>query len=279
MIRRFFLLFFAVLGAVFLLVELFQVNKILECSDSNNITFSIFVLLISLLISILIFLIDGFFFLGFLRRSILIKSNAIDTKINLEFGDILSKKGWKVVSVNDCFDNKVDDKVISSNSLHGQMIKRFWPGDTEDWYNQILQTANDKPTENTINRELGKNKRFPIGTVGVARKGDDKFLCVALSRTNPTTHLVEADSYDLHESIRMVLSKAREVANGEKIYIPVMGSGLSRTGVKFNALIHTLLVAIFEESKKQKITNEISIIISKEKKDEINLINLLNDWS
>lgn len=47
------------------------------------------------------------------------------TTINIIMGDIFKKKGLKVISFNEYFDTVVDDKIIASNTLHGQYILKY----------------------------------------------------------------------------------------------------------------------------------------------------------
>ena len=58
-----------------------------------------------------------------------------------------------------------------------------------------------------------------------------------------------------------------------------MGSGLSRVGIKNNILVDLILTAIFEETKNNKVTSEIRIVLPKEKASEINLGSLQKEWS
>ena len=50
-------------------------------------------------------------------------------------------------------------------------------------------------------------------------------------------------------------------------------------GIKNNILVDLILAAIFEETKNNKVTSEIRIVLPKEKSSEINLASLQKDWS
>ena len=65
---------------------------------------------------------------------------------------------------------------------------------------------------------------------------------------------------------------------GAALNIPLLGSGLSRTGIKLNILVDLIMMVIFEESKKAKVTEEIRIILPKNKTKEIDLNTLQKDW-
>ena len=268
--------YFSVLGAIWLVVEIYNNAT----PDQSDIKLSLLLMSgIAFGINLVWYLVDGYLLLGFLRKKVIIASNAFPTKVTVEFGDIFKHPGWKVIGVNDFFDSLVDESHISSESLHGQMLRRSWSGNTLDWDNQITASLGSFTPLEVVSRDPGKGDRYSIGTVADVRCNNDKFLCVALSKTCMQTKLTEATSLDFHISVREILTKAREVCSGEVINFPAIGSGLSRTGIKFNILVNMILLAIFEESKKLDITSEIRIVLPKDKRKEIDLMSLLRSWN
>ena len=102
---------------------------------------------------------------------------------------------------------------------------------------------------------------------------------MALSFTDVSNLETKATSSDLLKAVSRLLRKARSVCANEPLNIPLMGSGLSRIGIKNNILIHLILTAIFEETKINKVTSEIRIILPKDKASDICLNALKKDWS
>ena len=77
-------------------------------------------------VGLLYFFLDGIFFRGYLRTKITIKNKMFDsTLISITYGNLFKQNGWLVIPVNEYFDNCVDNKHVSKNSLHGQMLKDF----------------------------------------------------------------------------------------------------------------------------------------------------------
>jgi hypothetical protein len=235
-------------------------------------------ILIASILGIVWFFLDGFLITGFLKRKIEIKSNAFDTKIIIQFGDLFEQDGWKAVPVNEFFDSLVDDKHISAESLHGIFLQKFWAGNIADWDKQIDNSLSENDLLEEINRNSGKTKRYRIGATAIAEKGDNKFLCVALTKTHIGSLQAEATPIDLLQALSGLLLKAREICAGSALNIPLLGSGLSRTGIKLNILVDLALMVIFDESKKSKITDNIRIILPKNKIKEIDLNTLQKDW-
>lgn len=226
------------------------------------------------------FCIDGFFVSGFLRKAIEITSNAIDTRITISVGDLFKKDGFRAISVNDFFDSAVDEKHVASSSLHGVVLTRYWAGNSSDWDTQVArELAGIQPTEIiTARPPPGKQRRYALGTTVAVNKDGNDFLCVAMSRTNIENLQTFSTSEQYQRTIRQLLCKARTVCAGKPLNIPLMGSGLSRTGIKQNIIVDLILLAIFEESKDRKITDHIRIILHKNMSGKIDLTTIQKNW-
>lgn len=261
-----------VMGAIWLPIEAYEGLS----NDEAKIPFFTY-LLVSVIFGYLLFLYDGHRISGFLKDSIDIKSTAFNSTVTLKFGDLFAEKGWKVIGVNDFFDSKVDDKIIAKNSLHGFIINNYWKDNKRDWESQIF----DSVKSTSFIKEKRKNAhkhRYPIGTTAVATTNQQKFLCVAIGETDVESHMTTATSESLIKAVRGCLSKAREVCSNEPLCIPLIGSGLGRVNLIDNATVCLILTAIFEETKKEKITDHIIIVLAKDKRDEFDLPAIAKLW-
>ncbi|WP_412050266.1 macro domain-containing protein [Hoeflea sp. Naph1] len=261
------------MGLLWLPIEAFE-----GLSNSDvNIPYGCFVAL-SVVVGIGFYFLDGHYLTGFLKKRIEIKSHGFDTKIFIEFADLFAQEGWKAVGVNDFFDSNVDEDLVSSKSLHGHVIKTYWPNERQDWQKQInASLKNERPTKE--NRPKGNDRRFPIGTTGCATVGNNKFLFVALGRTDASNNVTTASAETLICAIRGMLTKARAVCSYEPLSIPLMGSGLARIGIKASVLVDLILAAVLEETKQAKVTGRITIILPKDKEEEINLQSYARNWN
>lgn len=266
--------YFSCVGVIWLFVGMYN-----ELTPLNKIGCSFwFLISIALIFAVFWFLVDGYFIDGFLKRKIVLKSNAFDTQIVIKFGDLFKQDGWKAIPVNEFFDSIVDDNHVSSKSLHGILLKNYWSRNTENWDQQINDSLSDRDFIENVSRNPGKSKRYRIGATAIARKNGNNFLCVALTKTDIDTLQASANPIELYQSINGLLIKSREVCSGSSLNIPLIGSGLSRTGIKANIIVNIILMNIFEESKRSKITEEIRIILPKNKKKDFNLNTIQKDW-
>lgn len=266
--------YFAVLGAFWTVIEPYNefATSKLELPLWLYVTISLFS-------GTVWFFVNGHYLVGYLKKEIVIRSNAFNTNIVVKFGDIFEQDGIIAISVNNFFDSVVDGYIIAPDSLHGQMLQKYWAGNIAEWDRQVHDELSGISFK-TVNRAQGKNKRFTIGTTAETRTNDGKrFLCVALSPTDETSLQTKAESVHLLVAIRKMLKKARAVCGNKPLYLPLMGGGLSRVNFKPAVLLNLIIAAIFEENRGGRITETIYIILPREKSPEINLSVIEKTWS
>ena len=103
-------------------------------------------------------------------------------------------------------------------------------------------------------------------------------MFVALGKTDKNTNVTSADAKALISAIRGLLHKARKVCSNQPLVIPLMGSGLARVGIKPSVLLDLILTGVFEETKSEKVTGDIVIVLPKNIKSKINLGTTLRNW-
>jgi hypothetical protein len=83
----------------------------------------------------------------------------------------------------------------------------------------------------------------------------------------------------LLEALGGMLVKARSECNGYPLNIPLVGTGLSRSGIPPKYIIELLLISILQASKGGEITKEINIVITEKLFDEIDLNEIVKRWN
>ncbi len=129
------------------------------------------------------------------------------------------------------------------------------------------------------NRPKGNDLRFPIGTTGCAKADNNKFLFVALGKTDSSNNVTTASAETLICAVRGMLTKARAICSYEPLSIPLMGSGLARIGIKTSVLVDLIIAAVLEETRQAKVTGRITIVLPADKEGEINLQNYARSWN
>lgn len=261
--------FFTVIGVICALHEFIGLTswKVPNCIQEN-------ILLFSIIISTIYWYQNNK-----QKLKITKKINANRTKLTIMFGDLFTQTGWKVIGVNEYFDNKVDNSHVAEKSLHGQVLSNYWKNNEEQWYREVIEQANKQNIAlPSVNRKSGKNIKFPIGTVIPIQQANNRFLFVSLSHTNINSLEAYSSIESLFISVQKVYQSARSVCASEPLNIPLLGAGLSRTGLSVYVIIDIIILLAIEETKKRGITQEINIIIPKHLHNEIDLDVIEKSW-
>ena len=259
--------------------SVFSVMK--ECREGLSVNWLIYLSSV-VLVGILIFVVNGVWLEGYLVRKTVIKIRSIGMEIVIERGDIFNQNGVSVIGVNDFFDTVVDDRHISGQSVHGQMIRKFWSRDVLDLNTQISDSLKDVPVAVVKRDGIAKENRYAIGTSAfVQAMSGERFILAALAETDPESHRTQSSMEMLSLAVRGALKVAREHANGDPVSFYLMGGGNARIKASDQMLLSTMLSAIITECLVcEKVSSRINIVLN-EKSSVLssNLHDLEKAWS
>jgi hypothetical protein len=210
------------------------------------------------------------------KDDILINLKNTNTIVNIKFSNIFKEIGCIGVAVNEYFDSELGI-LVSPETEHGFFIKEILGGKHELFDKAVTDSLQNKKFISN-EREKGKQQKYPIGTTAVLEFGERKYLLFALSETN--------DKYEAHtkpnliiEAICGLLEKARSECNGLALNIPLVGTGLSRSGIPPKYLVDLMLISILKTSKDSEITKKINIVIENDQFNKIDLNELERKWN
>lgn len=198
-----------------------------------------------------------------------------NTKVKILFGDLFKQKGVIVIGVNEFFDSSIG-KPVSPNSLHGYFIQKILGGKQSLFDSAVESELTGTPFE-TMDRAEGKNKRYSIGTTVKIDFAEKNYLLFALSKANERFEAYSTPSIIL-EALNGLMNKARSECNGDTLVLPLVGTGLSRSGISPKYIIELILIAILKSTKEGEVSNEINIILRPELMKEIDLNDLERKW-
>jgi hypothetical protein len=192
------------------------------------------------------------------KKKIHIKLNNTNTHIIFEFGDIWKEKYNIVVAANEYFDSEIG-KCVSPKSLHGQFIDKILGGKKTVFDDEIDKSLKSHGYQ-VVKREIGKDKKYDIGTVGIVTFAEKKYLILALANTND-----KYEAYTTPSSFLIALAglweKARSECNGFSVSMPLVGTSLGRLGLPEMSVIELIIVSILKATKEREITSEIRIVL------------------
>lgn len=210
------------------------------------------------------------------HRSINLKIGHSNTTVTILFGDLFNREGHLAIPVNEFFDSELG-LPVSPKSLHGIVIDKFFGGHPAS-FDQLVTADLATKSGQDIQRVGGKSRRYPIGTTASIKTNSHKFLLFALSTTDLATSKASATVPDLVQALEGLCATARVVLGGEKLIVPLVGSGLSGVGLPANQLLLLILLVLVNKTKKHQFALDIEVVIHTERFDEVDLGLIENLW-
>lgn len=195
---------------------------------------------------------------------------------SIEVGDLFSKgfgrrrntKNIVVIPVNSGFDTEVSRKldladcpVVSETTLHGQWLMRMYKsGESADSISKRIEGNLSGRGVKPIFQE-GTRVRYPIGSVAILENERAVFFLLAVSDFDEENNA--QSSRDLiKESILSMLDIYDKRGQGLDLYLPLLGTGLSRAGLTSDESCG--LVAETIRGKRESIRGGITLVIRPE---------------
>lgn len=214
-------------------------------------------------------------------------------KIILRYGDIIktafSKRNKKdkiiVIPVNTSFDTIVDEDIssvdkplVSPKSIHGQWlnniinsnktIKQLDIDIEEQFQKRNILPINNLPLQE---KARGKIAIFKQGTI-ISLKGEKKshFFLLALSEFD-SNNSAYCSKENFIECIKSLIDFYNKHSQGFEIYIPIMGTSLSRVGLSHQESLNIIksLFLLYSDT----IKGTVNIVVYNKDKDKVSIWN------
>lgn len=271
--------FLSILSLLSVLAIFINISDIYK---SNNLKNHIFKVIITFLTIYILSFVFAYLYYCFKRRVVYFKYNRF--KVSGTYGNILDNIGTSkvnlIVPVNSCFDTKIEGSVISTNSLHGQVIKFLYDN------NLVSQTDLDKKIKSSLREQnissenigndvkkggksLGNYNRYPIGSAAFVDIGNVRYHFIALSIIENNKNAKTSDQ-DYLIVLNAIVDNCFRNSNGNPIYLPLVGSGLSKLNYDHQQQLE-FMVKYFM-LRKTKLTSDVEIVIRKEDGDTISIL-------
>ncbi len=185
------------------------------------------------------------------------------TPVTICCGDIFRSPGWKVIGCDTHFDTRIDDIVISKNSLHGQLVLNH--GKKEEVEAAVAAGAKRLGLQKSSNGLYN----FPLGTIIRYDSSVDNQTYLMLAMTELNEHYEAHTNMAKFELMLMKMwSEVDRVYASNNVVFPVLGTGISRfdDGPKDReALLRCMLCTL--NSSGISLNSEVNIVIYGDAKD------------
>ena len=204
----------------------------------------------------------------------------IGRKINVkvEFRDIFKNEGNIIIPVNEYFDTKVDDNIISSKSLHGKFIKHIFGGNVGELDRKIEHELNGIDFFFNESRYAGKKKKYPIGTTIKIEKSGKYYILFAFTKFDEYNK-AQCSNIEYHNALNTLFDFLHKNSQGLSVNLPLIGSGPSGVNLSKQRLLEHL-ISMIELNDYLTISGGINICLHNSLNSEINLnrIAYLQKW-
>ena len=178
--------------------------------------------------------------------------------------------------MNEFFDSEIG-LPVSPKSLHGMVIERYF-GEHPASFDQLVSSDLTGIPVHNVPRNCGKTHRYEIGTTAHIGTNTHNFLLFAMCSTDVTTCKASASLQELVCALKGLCTKSRFTLGGEKLVVPLAGSGLSGIGLPAQHLLHLILLTLVDETKRNHFALEIDVVLHPSRFDEIDLSIIENIW-
>ena len=221
-------------------------------------------------------------------RTVIVKEDKPVVKV--KYGDLWkepflkkrSEKSIVVINVNTTFDVIVDENVadvqkplVSPTSMHGQLIKKLKENGIEPEVllkaiKENLQGQSISPVR-SIARSIkprGEQDCYEKGTIAVYEFGNTFFYLLAFSEFDENNNAQNSKD-EMVRTVTTLIDYYNKHGQGYKMFVPLMGVGLSRTGIgeKDSLKILSSLFDIYND----KLKGEVTIVVYKKDRDKVSI--------
>jgi len=207
---------------------------------------------------------------------IVIKVAMTNTRIEVLFDDLFAQNGLRSIGVSTFFESELGAPV-SETSLLGVFLKKCFGGGAKDFDKQLKQQLKEV-TSVDVEKSEGKKKRFPIGTTALIEVGSDKYIVFVNAEADPETCKAYSDVTKMWAAMHALWQRARIEAGGQPLNVPLIGSGLSGIGLPSRDLLNLIILYAITETKANRITEVIRIVLHPDRFEEIDLREVKGHW-
>lgn len=135
----------------------------------------------------------------------------------------------------------------------------------------MTQNALSTATYDQIARPSGNTRKYKIGTTAAVDINSKRYLLFAFARTDIATLKAHASVHEFWDALSGLWEGVRIHSNGDPVYIPLIGTGLSGVGLPEKQLLELLLLSFFYHTKKNKIAKKVTIVLHTSLRTKIDL--------
>ena len=213
-------------------------------------------------------------------------------KLCVKYGDILSigkkrrffrcstRNKLIVIPVNSHFDTIVEDStvpnpLVSVKTIHGKWLnlyeaeKNMSPAEIQNAIYEFLDAKGIQYQADSNKR--GSQRKYPTGTCAIMNGTNNvNYVLWALSDFNQV-NVAHATKESVISSLVLLLDFVNTQSQGDECYIPLVGTGMSRTSLSHKESLHTILSTI--DLYREKLVGIVNVVIYNGDKSKVSIFD------
>ncbi len=183
-----------------------------------------------------------------------------------------------VINVNRCFDTIVNNELISEKTLHGKVFNTLY--EEKKYTVETLQEAINNSLAgidyDEISKEIkpqGNLKRYKIGSIAKIDDSNTKSYYLLAMSTFDKNLNAHTTKQEFVLAIQSLIEYCDNNSQGFPVLMPLLGSGLSRTGIDSCSDILRYIISSLRLNR-DRINCDFHIYLRPQDKQKINLENI-----
>lgn len=187
-------------------------------------------------------------------------------------------KRYIAFAVNRCFDTIVDDRLITSTSIHGMAFKSLYEQGlfTLETLDDAIQTAITPDASHVdisqTDKTEGNLMRYEAGTYANVEISDkENYLLVGLSYIDSNLN-AQTPLLDYVISVQKMIESFDKESQGFPVLLPIIGTGRSRTNLNEREALEYMIEAF--KINQNRINSDIYIVVYESAKNRVAIADL-----
>lgn len=199
--------------------------------------------------------------------------------ISIEVGDLFDNAhGNLVIGFCDTFDTDVstgNGRIVHPSSVQAQFLASVYDNNVQRLDDALDLALKDtpKPPIDT-DKKIGKNRRFPIGTVAILGEPRRRFYCLAYSWMSADL-VAQSSVNNIWHSLNELWGAVRTTSYLGTVAMPLIGAGLARVRTLDRESVLKLILLSFASATRESIVcGNLKIVIHPNDLESIDMLEI-----
>jgi len=193
------------------------------------------------------------------------KINGTDIEISLNIDDFLNSSNAIVIPTCTTFDTLMEDEFISEKSIQGKFQTRYFRNQLKELDLKMETDLSKHWSDDAIEyqgKTVGKNRRYPIGTVAKITADGKHCYFLAVADVNNCGKTIHTKYSNITDSLNGLWNYLSSDGHIENISIPLIGTGRAGIqGVTREKVIKEIIISFIAFNQSKKVTEKLVIYI------------------